>query len=203
MEERTELEKIPSSEELRIGPVGYPRGYPESSPYGYGYPEDDEKVYLHRMWLAVKKRKWMISVIAVIATTVVTIEVFRTKSTYQATATIEVEKENRTLVRSGDVTISSDDSDDLYYVNQSMKTKIRFLQTRPVLEEVVTRMKLDQNPRFLDITERKSIVDAFRTIASRIRPAADAQPAVFDTESKKARTEAQLSAAESARLAPY
>src|SRR5215471_21217313 len=182
MEERTELEKIPSSEELRIGPVGYPRGYPESSPYGYGYPEDDEKVYLRRMWLAIKKRKWMIAVIAIIATTVVTIEVFRTKSTYQATATIEVERENRTLVKSGDVTISSDDSDDMYYINQGMKTKIRFLQSRPGLEEVVTRMKLDQNPRFMEVTERKSIVDALKTIISRIRPAGDAQPAVLDTD---------------------
>src|SRR5215467_2585141 len=107
MEERTELQRTPPLEEERMGPVGYPHlgGYPASS-YGYGYPEDDEKVYLRRMWLAIKKRKWMIAVIAVIATTVATIEVFRTKSTYQATATIEVEKENRTLVKSGDVTIS-------------------------------------------------------------------------------------------------
>src|SRR5215471_14260798 len=203
MEERTELEKIPSSEELRIGPVGYPRGYPESSPYGYGYPEDDEKVYLRRMWLAIKKRKWMIAVIAVIATTVVTIEVFRTKSTYQASATIEVEKENRTLVRSGDVTISGDDSDDMYYVTQSMKTRIRFLQSRPVLEEVVTRMKLDQNPRFLDVTERKSVADALKTIITRMRPAGEAQPVVLDAISQKAGTESQPSAAESARLAPF
>src|SRR5215471_5026130 len=162
MEEETELHKAPSSEGTHMSLMGYPRasGYPESSLYGYHYPEDDEKVYLRRMWLAVKKRKWVIAVITVIATTIVTIEVFRTKSTYQASATIEVEKENRTLVRSGDVTISSDDSDDMYYVNQSMKTKIRFLQSRPVLEEVVTRMKLDENPRLLEVTERKSIADA-------------------------------------------
>src|SRR5215470_14794167 len=129
MEEGIELQKSASSEEARMGPVGYPQpgAYPESYPYGYGYPEDEEKVYLRRMWLAIKKRKWVIAVIAVIATTAVTIEVFRTKSTYQATATIEVERDNRTLFRSGDVTISSDDSDDMYYVNQAMKTRIRFL----------------------------------------------------------------------------
>lgn len=205
MDERTELRRMPSLEEARLDPASYPNlgGYPEPSPYGYGYSQDDEKVYLRRMWLAVKKRKWLIAVIATIATTVVTIEVFRTKSTYQAVATIEIEKENRTLVRSGDVTISGDDTDDMYYVNQSMKTKIRFLQSRPVLEEVVTRMKLDQTPRFMDITERKPIVEALKTIVSRIRPAAEAQPAVLDADAKKAGAEPQLSAAESARLAPY
>src|SRR5215470_3611770 len=144
-------------------------GYPDANPYGYGYgyAEDDEKVYVRRMWRAIKKRKWLIAVLAVITTSIVTVEMFRTNSIYQSTATVEIGKENRTLVKSGDVVIQTDESDDVYFVSTAMKTRIRQLESRPLLEEVVAATNLDQNPRFMEVNGKKTIWEALKTMGSK------------------------------------
>src|SRR5690349_2325694 len=170
-DERQELEQILSTEgQLVRG--GYPRaGYAEGYPanYAYGYRDEDEYAYLHRLWQAIRKRKLVILVIAVLITSVVTVDIYRSKSIYQAATTIEVGSESRMLVRSGDVVIQTDDSEDNYAVSLGMKTKMRLLQSRPLLEDVVVNLKLDRDPRFFDVTTKKSIWEAVESIASRFR----------------------------------
>src|SRR6185503_7944530 len=208
-EERFDLEKVPAAEDGRIAKPGYPRlgGYPDASPYGYGYGygDDDERVYLRRMWRAIRKRKLVIIIMAIIVTGVVTVEVFRTKSIYQASTTIEIGKENRTLVRTGDVVVQTDESDDLYFVALSMKTKIRQLQSRPLLEDVVVNLKLDQNPKFLDVTTRKSFWEAAQSIASKFRRQEQRLEPQVVSETPVAHSDGDFarSREESARLAPY
>jgi succinoglycan biosynthesis transport protein ExoP len=208
-DERLALEKVSPAEEGPIMRPGYPGGvgYPEATAYGYGYGygDDDERVYLRRMWHAIKKRKLVILVIAVIVTSVVTVEMYRTKSIYQASTTLEIAKENKTMVRSGDVVIQTDDSSDIYYVALSMKTKIRQLQSRPLLGDVVVNLKLDKNPRFLDVTSKKSIWEAVKSIAGRLRPQERAIPAptVAETSVVATNDDQARSREESTRLAPY
>jgi capsular exopolysaccharide synthesis family protein len=207
-DERFDLEKVPTPEEVQIVRPGYPRGgYPDAygHGYGYGYPEDDERVFVRQMWRAIKKRKLIIAVMAIVVTSIVTVEVFRTKSIYQASTTIEIGKDNKTLVRSGDFVVQTDESDDLYYVQLAMKTKIRLFQSRPLLEDVVSNLKLDQNPRLMDVTTRKSVWDALTTIMSKFRgtppstqPAAMAETSVANSDGAGIK-----SRKESARLAPY
>lgn len=206
-DERLELEKVTPPEDAALVRPGYPRmgGYPDGSAYGYGYGygEDDERAYIRRMWRAIKKRKLVIAVIAIIVTSVVTLEVFRTKSIYQASTTIEIAKDNRTL-RAGDLLLQTDESDDLYDVASAMKTKIRLLQSRPVLEEVVTNLKLDQNPKLMDVTFKKSMWEAMRTVWSKFKPQEAATPAVAaETPVAAADQVGSRSREESARLAPY
>lgn len=207
-DERLELEKVSPSDEGLIVRPGYPRvgAYPDGSAYGYGYgygyPEGDERAYIRRMWRAIKKRKLVIIVIAIIVTAVVTVEVYRTKSTYQASTTIEVGRDNRTLLRSGELLVQGDDGDDMYYVQTAMKTRIRQIQSRPLLEDVVVNLKLDQNPRFMDVTTRKSILESIKTIAGRFS-AQDkwSPPPVLETSAGASSTERTRE--ESAHLAPY
>jgi succinoglycan biosynthesis transport protein ExoP len=205
-DERAALEKVTPLEEAPIMRPGYPRlgGYPDATPYGYGYgyPEGDERTYLRQMWRAIKKRKLVIVVIAIIVTSVVTVEVYRTKSTYQASTTIEIGKDNRMVVRTGDLVLQSDEGDDLYYVQTAMKTRIRQLQSRPLLEDVVLNLKLDQNPRLMDVTTRRSIFEALRTIAGRLGPQ-DRWNAPPVPETTTSNSVAEHSREESARLAPY
>ena len=205
-DERLELEKLSPSDDAAIIRPGYPRfgGYPDGMAvgygYGYGYP-DDERAYLRRMWRAIKKRRLVILVISIIVTSVVTVEVYRTKSIYQASTTVEIGKESRTL-RSGDVILQSDEGDDLYLVQSAMKTRIRQLQSRPLLEEVVVNLKLDQNPRFMDVNSRRSIFDAVKTIAGRLKPQEQwTPPAVLETSA--ATSSVVRTREESAHLAPY
>src|SRR6266404_2281683 len=208
-DERLALEKVSAAKEGPIMRPGYPGGgaYPEATAYGYGYGygDDDERVYLRRMWHAIKKRKLVIVVIAIIVTSVVTIEMYRTKSIYQASTTLEIAKENKTMVRSGDVVIQTDDSSDIYYVALSMKTKIRQLQSRPLLGDVVVNLKLDKNPRFLDVTSKKSIWEAVKSIAGRLHPQERAIPAptVAETSVVATNDDQARSREESTRLAPY
>src|SRR5215216_3430016 len=177
-DERLELEKVKPAEEVSLTQPGYPRmgGYGPGYGYGYGYGEDDEKVYLRRMWRIIRKRKWLIMVVAFIATSIVSVEVFRTKSIYQSSTTIEIGKDNRTLIKSGDMVVQTDESDDMYYVASAMKTKMRLLESRPLLEDVVINLKLDQNPKFLDVTTKKSFSEALRSILSKFNKQESAAP---------------------------
>src|SRR5262249_15456232 len=172
-DDKLQLEKGTLPDEERLARSGYPP-YVGAARYADGYSNDYSleggsiQPQLQEVWRRIRKHKWLIFFLSLIVTTIVTIEVFRTKSVYQATATMEIEKENHTLFRSGDVVIESEESDYGLYVTTAMKTKIRLLQSRPLLEDVVVALKLDQNPRFLDVTERKSIWEAVKTISSRI-----------------------------------
>jgi len=206
-DERLELEKIPPPGEAPLMRPGYPRigGYPDATPYGYGYgyPDGDERAYLRQMWRAIKKRKLVIMVIAIIVTAVVTIEVYRTKSTYQASTTVEIGKDNAMLRTGGGLVLQTDDGDDnMYYVQTAMKTRIRQLQSRPLLEEVVLNLKLDQNPRLMEVNTRRSIFEAIKSIAGRFSPQEPwTPPAVSETPITDVVSE--RSREQSARLAPY
>jgi len=204
-DERLELEKVITPEEAPLVRPGYPRlgAYPDGSQYGYGYgyPDGDERAYVLRMWRAIKKRKLMIIVIAMIVTSVVTVEVYRTKSTYQAATTVEIGRDNRTL-RSGNLIFQTEESDDMFYVQSAMKTRIRQLQSRPLLEDVVVNLKLDQNSHFMDVNTRKSILESVKTIAGRFTPQEKWVPPPVQ-ETTTAASSGERSREESAHLAPY
>src|SRR5499427_1874057 len=203
----TDLEKpSPSDEASALVRPGYPRaGYPASygDRYGYGYPEAGGKFNPREMWRTVKKRKGLIAVIAIVVTSVVTIVSFQNKSIYQAAATVEIEKENRTLVRSGDVIIQTDEgADDAYFTAVNMKTKIRVIQSRPLLEDVVSRLNLDKNPRFMEVEGKKTIWEAVRSLGGRIKGQSSA-PIEALPPTPPVKEAGTRSAEESARLAPY
>lgn len=205
-DERLEIAKVPPPDEAALTRPGYPRigGYPDATPYGYGYgyPEGDERAYIRQMWRAIKKRKLVIIVIAIIVTGVVTIEVYRTKSTYQASTTVEIGKDSMRLVR-GDLVLQTDEGDDnMYYVQTAMKTRIRQLQSRPLLEEVVLNLKLDQNPRLMDVNSRRSILEAVKSIAGRLGQQERWNPPAV-SETPTGNSVSERTREESARLAPY
>ena len=144
--ERVGLEKVTPPEEAALIRPSYHQPAREPGAENYDLNPADDNINLHELWRKIQKRRWLILTIATIITTIVTIESFRFKSIYEASTTIEIEKENKTLLKSGDLVIQADESDDANYVSLGMKTKIRVLQSRPLLEDVVSTLKLDQNP---------------------------------------------------------
>src|ERR1041384_2737070 len=103
-DDRVELEKISRSDDLPIVRAGYPRapGYPVTSGYGYGYGSGEESsINFRDIWRIIRRRSWLILTIAFIITTIVTIESFRTRSPYLASAFIEIGNE-APAVRTGD-----------------------------------------------------------------------------------------------------
>jgi polysaccharide biosynthesis transport protein len=163
--ESDKLERIVASDEAPLVRPVYPT-VPYNS-YGYGYGEEQEGIHLRDIWRVVQKRKWLILSIAVVVTIIVTIEAYRTKPTYTASAIVELGKENTTMVKSGtgDVVIQTDDSDP-YNPEISIKTKMIRLTSEPLLESVVVGLRLDQNPKFID-GGKNSVWEALQAMRNR------------------------------------
>jgi len=165
-DEKSELENIPHQtiEIAARETSGVRPHYPNSYGYGYGTGADDQKIHLRELWRTVRKRKWLIATIAVIITTLVTIDMYRTKNTYQASTLIEIGKDMTTLGRPG--SIYGDDYDPFYMVN--IKTKMLMVKSHSLLEAVVTEKHLDQDPRFFRAGGKKSIWQALRTLGGKV-----------------------------------
>jgi capsular exopolysaccharide synthesis family protein len=158
-DERTDLEKTLTPEESAImRPFATPR--PGGS-YAYEYGnEQGGGIHLREIMRIIRKRKWLVAVIAAIATTLVTVEVFRTPSIYQAKGQLEVTKDSSLIVKTNDQAIQFEDSD-------SLKTKKIIFKSRPMLEDIVVILQLDRNPKFLEGMQKKSVTDAVRDIGNR------------------------------------
>lgn len=175
---------------------------------GRYYPTNDsafDHLQLREFWRRIQKHLLLIAAIVVIVTSIVAIEAFRNKSIYRASATLQLNLGNRTLFRSGDVSIESNESEDMYQATAAMKTHIKMLHNRPMLEDVVASLRLDQNPRFLEVNQRKSVLESLQTISSRLKPAPTSTPSLYveqpplvDLDRLPVRTDQ-----EAARLSPF
>ena len=167
-DEKQDIEKLPPPVPLEVvarEAGGLRPHYPSSYGYGYGSKPDDQKIHLRELWRTVRKRKWLILTLVFVITTLVTIEMYRTKNVYQAGAMIEVGKDTSRLGAPG-TSIFGDDYDPFYMVN--MKTKMLTLKSRPLLESVVLENHLDQNPRFLQAGGKKSIWEALKLMGAKV-----------------------------------
>ena len=165
-DEKSELEKIPlqAIEIAARESSGVRPHYPNSYGYGYGAGADDQKIHLRELWRTVRKRKWLIATITVIITTLLTIDMYRTKDTFQASTLIEIGKDMTTLGRPG--SIYGDDYDPFYMVN--IKTKMLMVKSHSLLEAVVTEKHLDQNPKFFRAGGKNSLWQAVKAIGSKV-----------------------------------
>ncbi len=173
------------------------------------YPSDAgvmDGLQIGELWRRIRKHQWLILVIVLIVTSVVAVESYRTKSIYRAAATLQLDLENRTLFRSGDVSIESEEYENAYLTAASMKTKIRLLQSRPLLEDVVASLQLDRSSQFMDVMQRKNVLESMQTIAGRVKGNGYVAPPSLYIESPPAPTPESLQTRtpqESARLSPY
>jgi capsular exopolysaccharide synthesis family protein len=175
--------------------------------YGYGYrPYPDENaIDLRELWRIVRKHRRLIALLALVVTTIVAIEAFRTKTSYQSTAIVEVGRDAAaTLVKTGDLIVQSDDTDNI-------KTRMLFITSRPLLEDVTVKLRLEENPRFMEVRERNSISQSLRAIADRLAAAGAGADETKQTTLPRSDQETLFKEAEdlmrpaeeSARLAPF
>jgi polysaccharide biosynthesis transport protein len=177
-DDRVQIERIPP-EDAPLTHPRYPRplGDQESYGPGYGYPngrgEEEEGVHLREIWRKVRKRKWLVVSITVIVTTIIALEMYRTKSTYQASTLVEIAKEQPAISgKNGGVVIqSADDSD-------TIKTKILMVKSLPVLENTVKTLKLDQDAKFRENNQKESFLQALKGLVGRAKGSGENAPAV-------------------------
>ncbi|HKP11728.1 MAG TPA: polysaccharide biosynthesis tyrosine autokinase [Blastocatellia bacterium] len=170
-DEKIELERIPPPatpplDVIARDSAGLRPHYPAGAGYGYGYGGGGEgKMHLRELWRTLRKRKWLILTLVFVITTLVTIEMYRTKNVYQAATLIEIGKDNSRIGQPGG-SIFGDDYDPFYMVN--IKTKMLMIRSHAMLESVVVENHLDQNPKFMQSDSKKSVWEALHLIGARV-----------------------------------
>lgn len=201
-EKRVELEKLAPKAEFPAVYPSYPRppAYPAdmiSSSYG-GYPKPEQStggINIRALWRTILKHKWLILVITFIVTSAATIEAYRTKSTYMATASIEVRKD-ATIQLKENLLLQTDDYD-------LMNTIIFKIKSQTVLAKVAANLQLDQNQKFLDSTARKSVWESVQTILNRLSLKGETPPVQMTSAGAPESTEKDLTPDEQAKWAGY
>ncbi len=201
-DERVELSKTLTPEEtaivqsLRPEETRAARGAYDYGYTNYGADQNNNTVHLRELWRIVRKRKWLVGLIAGIATILITIEVYRTPSIYRAQSDILIGSEAPTVVQTKDQVIQIDDSNNL-------NTNKIIITSRPLLEDVVVNLKLDQHPQFVESLQKKSFTEAVRDIWGRIAGQAETMaPAGDGAVSAIPGPGSERTAEESARLRP-
>ena len=150
-DENIEIGKPHQDEEMVLARRGYPRSTVNIEAYEGGYEygleegSKDAELIIRDLWRKVRKRKWLILSIALIVTTITTVEMYRRKSVYMASTMIEIAKEEYVPVKPSDVVFQDPDSS---ATPGALKTKMYIIQSDPLLEEVVLKLGLNKNPDF-------------------------------------------------------
>ena len=110
-----------------------------------------EPAHLREYLAVVLKRKWLILSLIVVVTSLVSIQMYRTPSVYEAATQIQIEQRPRSVVstnRGGDsVLIRGNDPN---YWN----TQLQKLKTQKLARQVIMRLDLQNNPNFLEPAHR-------------------------------------------------
>ena len=138
-------------------PTHFPHNYPEP-PQNAGSGGGSEALLARlREWQRIIYRhKWLILSFILIALPLATIQAYRAKPIYQATTTIEIRPETSSLSKSGDVLVVGS--------NDSTKAEIVIIRSQPVVRQTITNLNLDKNPRFLDVTTKRSVLETLMSL---------------------------------------
>lgn len=110
--------------------------------------EDEESLDLMGYWRVLQRRKWGVLGLAVFLTLLVTVVVYMMTPIYSSTVTLLVEQTKAKML-SIDEVYSGVSSDQSHY-----QTQVEMLQSNALMEAVVDKMKLADNPLFNPVAER-------------------------------------------------
>ncbi|HEX8187887.1 MAG TPA: polysaccharide biosynthesis tyrosine autokinase [Pyrinomonadaceae bacterium] len=132
----------------------------------------NEPAHLREYLAVVLKRKWLILSLVVVVSSLVSIQMYRTPSIYEAATQIQIEQRPRSVVstnRGGDsVLIRGNDPN---YWN----TQLQKLKTQKLARQVILRLDLQNNPNFLTPAHRGTgIIAGLRRVFSGAKAPDDA-----------------------------
>src|ERR1044071_5339873 len=104
-----------------------------------------EQPHLREYLAVVLKRKWLILSLVVIVTSLVTIQMYRMPSIYEASTQIQIEQKTKSPVSTGRGGVIEIRSNDPNYWN----TQLQKLKTQKLARQVILRLDLQNNPAFL------------------------------------------------------
>ncbi|MDT7542584.1 MAG: polysaccharide biosynthesis transport protein [Acidobacteriota bacterium] len=174
-----------------------------STPKSYG-ASMTEPTHLREYVMVVLKRKWLILSLVLIVTTLVTIQMYRTPSTYEAAATIQIEPKRDNILSRGTagVIINTGRTTDPAYVN----TQLRLLENPALARQVIRTLHLEDNPAFLGGQSQTGLAQSVRRIFAREAKSAqqpDAATGTVPVVRPDDVTNGALTPEELTRLEPY
>src|SRR5262245_35541208 len=203
LDDQNKIDRIPQFDEASlIRPSGVaPISSMDQFAYNYyNAPPPEEGFNVREIWRKVRKRKWLVLAVAIIATTIISVEAFRTKSTYMATAKVAINNNNPAILKLGDAIIGVDDT-------ERIKTNLLLLKTYPLLGKVVVRLKLDDDPRFLEAGQRRTVMESVQAIMGKFSSKFSSSPSAAEERLKPdpllPPIDGSLSPEEIERLVPY
>ncbi len=173
----------------------------QSKPYGVAQNEANIRDYL----FVVLKRKWLILALVLVVTSLVTIQMYRMPSIYEASTTIQIEPKRNSILQTGkEIVINTGNSgtDPVYW-----QTQLRLLENPALARQVIKTLDLQNDARFFAGQTQTDILSSLRRIFSREKPQTPTTPATAPGELPVVREDdvkgQQLTPEELARLEPY
>jgi polysaccharide biosynthesis transport protein len=109
------------------------------------------RLALLREWRRIIYRhKWLILSLILLVLPAATIQAYRAKPIYQATATIDIRPETSSLSKDVILVGSSDNT----------RAEMVIIRSLPVIRKAIESLKLDKNPRFLGVSTKRSVLEA-------------------------------------------
>jgi capsular exopolysaccharide synthesis family protein len=168
----------------------------------YGASPSDP-THLRDYLFVVLKRKWLILTLVLVVTSLVTIQMYRQPSVYQATAMIQIEPKSKSVLQTGkEIIINTGNDKDPAYWN----TQLKLLENPALARQVILTLDLNHDPTFFGAPGQTSIGASIRRLIYG-EDRSQSAPAPVSTKVEVVGPEkvvsGQLSPQDLARLQPY
>jgi capsular exopolysaccharide synthesis family protein len=166
----------------------------QSKPYGVAPASGNVRDYL----FIVLKRKWLILSLALVVTSLVTIQMFRLPSIYQGETIIRIEPKPSSVLQTKEIVINAQRDPNFW------GTQLKLLQNPALARQVVLTLDLQNKPAFMGQTQG-GVFSSLQRILSSKKPASKPveEPATLSVVSEAEAANDSLSAEELAKLEPY
>jgi capsular exopolysaccharide synthesis family protein len=168
----------------------------------YGVSPSDP-THLRDYLFVILKRKWLILTLVVVVTSLVTIQMYRQPSVYQATAMIQIEPKMKSVLQSNrEIIINTGSDKDPAYWN----TQLKLLENPALARQVILTLDLHRDPSFFGAPGQTSIGTSIRRLIygeERVPSAPAPVNRTVEVVGQEQVMSGQLSAQDLARLQPY
>jgi capsular exopolysaccharide synthesis family protein len=172
----------------------------QTKPYGkYGkYSPTASDANLKEYLFVVLKRKWLIMSLVLAVTSLVTIQVYREPSIFEASTTIRIEAKPQSVLQSAQVVINAPADPNFW------GTQLKLLTNPALARQVILTLDLQKNPTFIGGQAQSSVFASLSRIFSREKlPAVKKVTSEPDPVSEGDLKERQFTPEELAALEPF
>ncbi|MDX6696403.1 MAG: polysaccharide biosynthesis transport protein [Blastocatellia bacterium] len=173
----------------------------QSKPYGVTQADTNIRDYL----FVVLKRKWLILALMLVVTSLVTLQMYRMPSIYEASTTIQIEPKRASVLQTGKeivINTGNNGTDPVYW-----QTQLRLLENPALARQVIKTLDLQNDARFFAGQSQTDLMSSLRRLFSREKTPAQTAPVAPVDELPVVKEEdvkgQQLTPEELARLEPY